>query len=322
MQLNRVMMAFIMIAVGVPGAVRAEAGKEALEDEDGFLDPVIESKNPPAPNVGQKMPSSSPESQELQNNRMKTLEGSRSRWSGQFNLTYSGSSIAHPFSGEVPNPGNQVPPPLVTFSGTVSARGRIDDKTTLGLGTGILTQTPFQGPKNTSVADPYMDLAHSFNLGPIHNRADFQSTLWTNNQYYDVFGYRFGFTLLNESFYQFKFGLTVGFVLQIDYNIFADGSQYDSSQQTQYDLYTDPYFEYKLSKRLNVRSVVGIASLHNRNLNGTFAFYHPDVYQTFGLGISCTDSVYIYPYILLFPISGNITSQSTLVGFNAIINLF
>jgi len=256
-----------------------------------------------------------------QNNRMKTLEGSTSRWSGQFNMTYSGSSVSTPFSGDVPNPGNQVPPPLASLSGTMSARARLDAFTTMGLGTGITTQTPFQGPKNTTVADPYVDIARSFKLGPIKNRADFQTTLWTNSQYFSQYGYRFGMTALNESFYQFPFGLTVGLALQLDYNLFAAGN-YDPSQQTQYDLYTDPYFEFVLSKVFNLRSVIGIGSLHTANLGGALSFIHPDVYQTMGVGISIADAVFVYPFVQFFPFSGNVSSQSTLVGFNAIVNVF
>lgn len=265
------------------------------------------------------LPEGSPD---LQNNRMSTLEGSTSRWSGQLNLTYSGSSISHPFSGEAPNPGDQVPPPLVTLSGAVSARYRMDGHTTLGLGTGLMTQTPFQGPKNTTIADPYADIAHSYKTGPIQNRCDFQTTFWTNNQYHDSYGYRFGFTALNESFYVFPFGLTAGLLLQVDANLFASGAQYDSSQQTAYDIYTDPYFEYPLSQQVNIRSIIGIGSLNNRNLPNATSFYHPEIYQTLGLGISMGKAAYVYPFIEFFPFSGNISSQSTLFGFNTIINLF
>jgi hypothetical protein len=261
-------------------------------------------------------------SSDTQNVRMKTLEGSTSRFSGQFNLTYSGSSISNPFSGDAPNPGNQVPRPLVTLSGTVSARYRIDEKTTIGLGTGLTTQTPFQGPKNTAVADPYADIARSYKLGPFQNRADFQATFWTNNQYSSQYGYRFGLTASNEIYYLFNFGLTVGLVLQVDYNIFASGAQYDSSQQTEYDFFGAPYFEFKLSRRFNLRSVIGNSFLHNRDLTGALSFYRPEIYQTFGVGISIVDAVFVYPFVQFFPFSGNVTSQTSLIGFNTIINLF
>lgn len=139
------------------------------------------------------------QAEETKNNRMKTEEGSKSPLSGQFNLTYSGSSLDHPFSEYAPNPGGLEVPPLVTLSGTVSARYRIDKKTTTGVGTGVTTQTPFQGPKNTTVANPYLDIARSFRWGAIQNRADFQITLWTEAQLHDDYGQRLGFSFIDEA---------------------------------------------------------------------------------------------------------------------------
>jgi hypothetical protein len=263
--------------------------------------------------------------EKIQNNRMKTLEGSKSRWSGQVNLTYNGSSIQHPFSREAPNPGGQVPPPLVTMAATASARYRIDPQTTAGLGTGITTQTPFQGPKNTTIADPYADVARSWKLGNVaHNRVDFQGTVWTNDQSHNDFGYNYGLTVVDEAFHEFGFGLTAGLVLEFDYNFFSGSSKFDNdavrSQQTQWDIVTDPYFEYALSKSFNLRTVIGIQSLHNRDLESGFHFYDPKVYETIGLGIQIIPSWFIYPFVQFFPYS--INARNTLVGFNTIINLF
>ena len=257
-----------------------------------------------------------------QNNRMKVLLGSKSLWSGQLNFTYLGSSISHPFNALAPNPGNQVPPPLVTLSGIVSARYRLDDKTTLGLGTGLTTQTPLQGPKNSTIADPNVDIAHFFSLGPFQDRLDFLLTLWTNSQYNRDYGYRFGVTALNELFYVTNFGLTAGLAIQMDYNLFDTSKQYDTSQQIQYDFFFSPYFEYQLSSKVNLRSVINFGALHNVNLGGKFAFYTPSISQTFGVGIIASNSLFVYPFIQFFPFSGNVTTNTILVGANTIINLF
>ncbi len=262
--------------------------------------------------------------EEAENNRMKTLEGSKSPFSGQVNLTYNGSSLEHPFSKDAPNPGGAVPPPLVTAVGTFSGRYRIDKETTAGLGTGITTQTPFQGPKNTTIADPYIDIARSYKYGAVKNRLDFQTTVWTNDQSHNDYGYDLGFSLLNESYHTFSFGLTAGLALELDYNIFSGAAKYSApgiaEEQTQWDILTDPYFEYALSKSINLRTVIGIQSLHNRNLGGTFEFFHPKVYETIGLGVQLLQSWFIYPFVEFFPYSVN--ARNTLVGFNTIINLF
>jgi hypothetical protein len=263
-----------------------------------------------------------------ENNRMKTLEGSKSPFSGQFNITYQGSSLSHPFSADAPNPGGFTPPPLVTMSGSVAVRYRIDKNTTMGVGTGVTTETPFQGPKDTTVSDPYMDIARSYMIGKVHNRADFQATFWTNDQYHNDLGYRVGLTATNESSHLFSFGLTVGFLLELDYNFFSGSAQYATTtatagvlgNQVQWDLITDPFFEYALSEQVNLRTVIGIQSINLRNLASDFAFTHPTVYETLGVGVQILPAWFIYPFVQFFP--SQMASNNTVVGFNTIINLF
>jgi hypothetical protein len=260
------------------------------------------------------------------NNRMKTEEGSKSPFSGQFNLTYYGSSLDHPFSKYAPNPGNTEVPPLVTLSGTVSARYRFDRQTTAGLGTGVTTQTPFQGPKNTTAANPYVDVAHSFVLfGWLHNRADYQITLWTEEQLHTEYGQQLGFTFLDESYTELG-RLTVGLAFEVDLNSFSGDARYNNAavhrSQVSWDVYPEPYFEFVLGKHLNLRSVVGIEWDHNRALAGTFDLYGPRVYQTLGLGISLGEAVFLYPYLKGYPYSGTFGVKTTTVGLNAIVNLF
>ena len=269
-----------------------------------------------------KLPAESGETQEMKNKRMQTLEGSKSRWSGQFQLNYSGSTLRHPFSRDAPNPGRLVPPPVVTIGGNFSARYRVDEKMTAGLGTGITTQTPFQGPKKTSLSDPYLDLARSFKFGALHNRAVVQLTQYTNYQYYHDFGYRQGLGLSNESFYESSFGLTTGLALQLDYSRFAAGA-YDKSQQTLVGLGTFPYLEYAINDRLNFRTVVGILHYKNEDLLGTDRFQRASVYQTFGLGIAATKSIFVYAYVRAIPYDDKpVTRDNTIAGFSTIINLF
>jgi hypothetical protein len=260
---------------------------------------------------------------ESQNNRQNTLEGSKSPFSLQFNLTYNGSTINHPFAKEVPNPELSVPPPLVSLSGTFSGRYRLDPSTTVGVGAGITTYQPFQGPKNTSVANPYTDLAHSWKLGVIKNRADFQVLFNTDQQTFSDLGYRVGFTALNEAFYEFSFGLTAGLLLEVDYNIFSGDPKYAAlsieQNQTQWDFIADPYFEYALNDTFNLRSVIGLQSLNNRDRSGDFDLDHPPVYQSFGVGTQIAKPFFLYTYV-----SGawnNLGTDSVLFGMNAIFNI-
>ncbi|RZA04546.1 MAG: hypothetical protein EOP11_14870 [Proteobacteria bacterium] len=258
-------------------------------------------------------------SDEIRNNRLKTLDGSKSPISGQFNLGYSGASILNPFSAKVPNPGMEEPPPLAQLSGTVSARYRIDPRTSVGVGAGLTTYQPFQGPKDTSIADPYVDVARSYKLGPIQGRGSASVTFYSNNQYRNDYGYRWGFGVSNEAFYEFPFGLLTGLSLSATFNTFADGIFIGQEGQPKVSANIAPYLEFKLNDTLNLRSVTGFQFYH-LNAYNNFRFLGVSAYQTVGLGIAATDAIFVYPYIRYF--FNRLNTKDTTVGVSFIVNLF
>ena len=260
--------------------------------------------------------------EEAQNNRAKALEGSKSKFSGQFQLAYAGSSLDHPLSKFAPNPGNTIPAPVVSLSGTVSARYRLDPKTTVGIGSGITTQHPFQGPSGTTIANPYADIAHSFKLGPIANYLDFSAGIYTDKQNHTDQGYMGTASISDEVHYDWSFGLTTGVVIGADGNTFQSGTQYDPSQQTSYDFFASPYVEFALSKTFNLRSVSNIYRNHTRDLNSG-VYQRPKVDQTLGLGSSISEAVFLYTYVRMVPYPySNVRSDNTTFGMSTIINLF
>lgn len=269
-------------------------------------------------------------SDEPQNNRAMTQAGSKSKWSGQLNLNYTGSSINHPFSEYSPNPTDASPPPVVTMSGTMAARYRINEKETFGLGTGIITQHPFQGPSGTTVSNPYVDLANSFKTGVIHHYLDVVVGLYTDEQNHIDLGYDESFTVADEMHYDWSFGLTTGLALELDANIFSGRPEYqspvDERDQVLYDAVASPYLEFALNKTFNLRSVSNFMVNHVRTYDhsgGFFKYRHPHIDQTLGLGIAASRDVFLYTYIRMVPFPySNVATDNTLFGISAIINLF
>jgi hypothetical protein len=260
---------------------------------------------------------------EVQNNRQKALEGSKSPLSVQANFTYGGSSLIHPFASYAPNPSNASVPNIVTFNGVIAARYRLDEATSFGLGTGIYMQHPIEGPAGTiSVADPQIDLQHSWKLGKIHNRSDIIMTGWTDQQYSSDLGYLIGFSAVDEAYYTFSFGLTTGIAFEFDYNFFKGQAGYHTAAQTQYDFYPSPYAEFQLSPKLNLRSVINIEALgHQNDMHTAFAQYHQKIQQSLGLGIAALDGLFIYTYVQSQDYY-QLNLQNVLFGFNLIINIF
>ena len=260
-----------------------------------------------------------------QNNRMRALEGSKSPWSIQLQLSYAGSSLVHPFSELAPNPANDTPPPVVKMSGLVQGRYRISKAQSVGFGAGLSAETPFQGIKNTSISDPYADYAYSITSGSYHNRTDFAAQIYTADDE-TKYGYSSGYSLSNDSLWSFgKTGLTVGLSAAIDYSTFGNSNAIAGDlkrYQQDYDFNFYPFAEYSITKRVNFRSVVGAQYTHTLD-QADFTFHRKKIYETAGLGVSWTDDVFTYFFVKFYPSPLNqINSEDTSVGFSAIINMF
>lgn len=279
---------------------------------------------PAGPKSGSKkknQSSSNGGSVNAENTRMQSLVGSSSRWSAHFNLTYTGPAIATPFGASAPNPLHQVPVPLVELAGTVAMRYRVDPESTFSFGTGLMVYTPFSNPTGWSVSDPYVDYNRLITTGPIHNYVTVGGTVWTDNQFFTQDGYRFGFSLNDESYHVFKCGLTTGLDLWAAVNTFAPGSQYNPSQQDSWYIGGGPYAEFAFSDTVSLRSVIGVTGDHTRATPGNAVVWE-NPYQTLGAGVQIIKPWYIYLYVIGSPYSGDFTSQNTGLGFNTIINLF
>ena len=275
--------------------------------KDGTLTPTTEALS------AEKIP---------QNERLQTLEGSKSPWSGQFQATYNGSSLDHPLSESAPNPGKVVPAPVVTASGTFSGRYRFDAVTTAGVGAGVITETPFQGPENTRGSDPYVDVARSFSIGPIRNRLDLSLKYYSSHQYHDLNGYRAGISVFDDSFYELGAGFTLGLTLNAYFNTFDEKGTYSKSQQTDYQFYIDPVLEYRFNRIFTVRAVAALTQTHTRDMKVASEFHAPEPFQMLGFGLSATERVYLYLFAKFFPYGTQpVTAKNTVVGFNTIVNL-
>lgn len=292
------------------------------EDTSTAANQQTDSQSTPTQTSGKKKKDGSDGNEvNAENNRMQSIVGSTSRWSAHFNLTYTGPSIATPLGANAPNPLHQVPVPLVQLAGTVSIRYRLDPASTLSFGTGLMVYTPLSHPTGWSASDPYVNYNRLFDTGPIHNYLTIGATAWTDNQYFTQDGYRFGFSLGDESYHVFHFGLTVGVDFWASANTFASGAQYDPTQQDFWYIGGGPYAEYAISDKVSLRSVLGVTGDHTEATPGNAVVWE-NPYQTLGVGVQIIKPWYMYVYLIGSPYSGNFTSQNTGLGFNTIINLF
>ena len=314
-------------------AARAQTKKEEVEKNEKAESTLKSSdQTPNKPATAEltkteevKTPDEVEKAEATKNNRMRALEGAQSPWSLQAQLSYSGSTIQTPFDEFAPNPGGDNPPPVVKLSGLIQTRYRFDETRSFGAGAGITTETPFQKPTNTTVSDPTFDYAMSSNWGGAHNRVDLTATVYTNN-YETKYLYAYGLTLADDLLYQVgESGLTFGLSSLIYGNAFR-GETVDGvdvrAVQTDYGLGLYPLAEYQMTKKLNLRSVVGFQYEHVRDM-AALSLREKRIYQTLGLGVSITENFFTYFFALFYPSPLNgIRNEETSVGFSAIINVF
>lgn len=259
-----------------------------------------------------------------QSNRMEILSGNKDNpWTAQLIFTYLGSSLNKPISKYTPNPGNYVPPPVVVLFGTVGIRYRFDEegKSILGGGTGASTQTPFHGPKNTTLSDPYIDFTHFNKIGRFHHRTNFGVGYLTNYQYHHKYGYRFDIALNEEFIYLLSNGLTFGSVLMLHFNTFDYSKSYDLHEQARYEIWVEPFIEYRLSPKFNMKLNTDFVWLNLRDTKSKFTYFRPEVMQGLGVEWLITKRFYLFPHIKYFPFSNNLGLKSTIMNVNFIINL-
>ncbi|MEN9835792.1 MAG: hypothetical protein RL011_1985 [Pseudomonadota bacterium] len=259
----------------------------------------------------------------IKNERMRALDGSKSPWSGQFNLNYSGAPLRNPLSAEAPNPGNILPAPVVLMTGSFAVRNRLDSQTTMGLGAGIGTETPFQGPKNTRASDPYIDIARRYSLGPVMVRAGVSAKFYTNHRYRDVNGYLNGFGFFSDSVVEAFPNATLGLILNGYVNTFQESSKFRRQNQVETQFYIDPVFEYRFNEIINFRTMTAFTYAHTRELSPRYKYRRNPDFQQVGFGITAAQGLYFNVYAKMFPFGNDpVTLDNTSLGMSMILNLF
>jgi hypothetical protein len=253
-------------------------------------------------------------------NRLKALQGSKSRFSGQLNLTYYGSSLSHPVSDAVGNPLGQTNPYPVSLQGIVAVRYRLDKATTIGLGAGVYFETPFFNPSNGSMSNPIVDLARTFKTGALHHYSDFAVNAYTDHNYHTEAGYNWGASVSDDISYGVTSNLTLAVNFAADINTFSSTPGFDLSGQDLWDINAFPYLEYKFNDMFNLRTLLGFQYQHLRSLDG-ISLHALSVYQSTGLGIRVVEPLFIYVFLQETPFNGKATLSNNLTGFNIIFNL-
>jgi hypothetical protein len=269
----------------------------------------------------------------ITNNKIRAETGSKSRWSFSSALNYNGGNVGRAFGEERPNiSGTSGLPVKSDLEGTVSTKFNMNAKNSLSAGVGVRWMSPLQGhPHNyngstVDASNPYVTYQNLNKFAGIQSVFQVTPTVFTNSNLVDE-GYVSSLGITEEMLYEIpRTGLSLGMYFWIN------GAVYDKTgpgagmadvreDQSDYAFNIDPFAEYQLNDKINLRTVSNLWNYeHMRSEPRGATFRWDKVYQSIGVGFSVTRDIFIYPNIQFLP--DNIRADLTNVAVNTNINLF
>jgi len=271
---------------------------------------------------------SDPDADEVITNRKLRAEtGAKKLFSFSTSLEYRGGSVEKPFAAKRPNITGAVGQATdVSLSGSVGVKYRLTNLQSLNLGVGVGVAKPFHSDAEKSFNDrSYIDdpgLTYQL-LGKFWGIQSV-SSLGANAYTSDVarkYGYASGVSLSEILIYDFggsKFSLGSNFVAVR--NFFDSDKLELLEQQSDYGFGVLPFMEYVINDTFNLRTLSGLwVYEHTRDTYDYGTFHKNKIYQSFGLGISVTRDLYLYPNVQFLPEDPG--SDKTNVALSMTLNL-
>lgn len=258
----------------------------------------------------------------ITNKKMRAESGSKSRFSIASQFNYLGGTLEKPFAEDRPDISKAFAnTPYSLLQGAISGKYNIDNQRSVMAGFGVRYLTPFSGVQNPGgykgdkidADNPYLIGQYLYRFQGIQNQLQIQPMLFTDSDLVKA-GYRSALTVSQASIYEVgTTGLSLGlygYAQVLDYT-------HVKADQSDFGFGIDPFMEYQLSDRYNLRTVFNIGNYdHMRN---GFLSLEPMV-QSVGVGISVTRDIYLYPNVQF--ILNNIRMDQTNVALNTDINIF
>jgi len=262
----------------------------------------------------------------ITNRKLRAETGSKNLYSFSAALGYNGGTVNNPMSDVRPNISSAVfDPAQPAMSGTIGGKYKISELQTLSVDVGLLIRKPFHtdATKNfrerTTVSNPSMTYQVVYQAAGIQNVTQVYG-VWTTDEAYraigDVGTIGFGQTAIYD-FGGSKF--SAGLALDASYTMFDNNDQALRAGQADYQFGFYPFAELVLNDSLNLRTVFRPFTFQHvrsepfgnivRNVNT----------QSFGLGISVTRDIYLYPNIQF--VLEDIRAERTNVALSANINI-
>lgn len=259
------------------------------------------------------------ENEEITDEKLKAEEGSRSRYSLKFSLSYNGPPVTEPLGKDLPNPNNMPGVYRTSMGGSVSGRYRIDSRTALSLGTGISALTPFHGVERMDVRTPYLSLDRSARVGTVQMRNSLGVSVTTIPNFREIG--QVG-TLSYDNSLIYDIGSTdfaVGLDTGLSYFLYERDYQSSDRRASIYFLGFYPNAKYRLSEKLNFNTSFNVSFASPRSRSDAFALENMRISQRLGMGWAINKEVFFAPYINFFPETANL--DTTTINFSTVFSI-
>lgn len=269
----------------------------------------------------------------LTNRQMRAQSGSKSKYSIASILSYMGSTLEHPLSEVRPNVyGSPGTTDVAQLNGQISGKYAFDQRHSVMVGAGVRYITPFEGSglpqerdaKGNKIYDgskfdaenPYITGQYIYKASGIQNVVTLTPTFYTNSNLIDQH-FLMNMMLTQISVYELgTSGVSLGLAQMVGgfaYTAFAEG-QVDST------INIDPYIEYTLTDKVNLRTVCNLWNYDHRREAGYMTWDHEEIVQSVGVGIAVTRDIFLYPNVQF--VLDDIRADRTNIALNSYINLF
>ncbi len=266
--------------------------------------------------------------EEITNAKMRASTGSKSKFSIQSAIGYSGGSIEKPYAEKRPQLSQSASTVLNTVvSGDVSMKYRMNDHNNLNVGTGIGLTTPgFRGQKS-QVNNPYVSVSNVGKMGELQSVMGAAVTYYTTESLRSEKGPHLDYNVSADHTIiksVGKSGLDLGLNYGAEYQAYQDTNTSndikDINEREDVVLEAYPFLEYAFTDAISFRTVYrGLTFNHLRGENyGTYRQADPT--QSMGIGFAVTRDIYLYPNVQW--VWGDIRADKTNVALSTNINLF
>lgn len=324
--MKNLFMAALAVTLTTSLAARAEEAQKASESTTKI--DAVTPKDAPVRKEGEQ-----DTDEVITNRKLRAETGAKSKYSFSAALSYSGGTVNNPGSDVRPNIGASAFVPIQpALGGSLGGKYRLSATDSLSADVGITIYKPFHDDKKksfikrTTVSDPSLTYQTLYKWAGVQNVSSVSLGVTTNEQYRDI-GQVGGISFSQTAIYDFggsKF--SAGLAFEAGYTAFdKDKNDLDKDgellglSQSDYSFAFYPFAEVEISEKLNLRTVFRpFIFEHVRAKN--FGELQRNVFtQSFGLGISVTRDIFLYPNVQFAP--EDMRADRTNVGLSANINI-